>query len=87
MCKWNLWKWKWKAWTWKAWKWKYENEKCEMKCQTAIRPQPRSSMKSTTEITYESETCYGKQHMTMSNGYKDTADSLMKEKHAKIRSV
>ena len=40
-------------------KWSYfylidENEKCEMKCQTAIRPQPRSSMKSTTEITYES---------------------------------
>ena len=66
-----------------------------MKCQTAIRPQPRSSMKSTTEITYESETCYGhesetchgKQHVTMSNGYKDTTDSLMKEKHAKIRSV
>ena len=43
--------------------------------------------KSTTEITYESETCYGKQHVTMSNGYKDTTDSLMKEKHAKIRSV
>ena len=58
-----------------------------MKCQTAIRPQPRSSMKSTTETIYESEACYGKQHVTMSNGYKDTTDSLMKEKHAKIRSV
>ena len=58
-----------------------------MTCQTVIRLQPRSPMKSTTEITYESEACYGKQHVTMSNGYKDTTDSLMEEKHAKIRSV
>ena len=43
--------------------------------------------KGTTEITYESETCYEKEHVTMSNGYKDTTDSPMKGKHAQIRSV